>query len=170
MLFSIVVPVYGVEKYIHECVDSILNQTYKDFELILVDDGSTKDDTASICDEFCKLYPNIIKAINRENGGHGQAVNTGLANATGKYFKVVDSDDWVDPSAMEKFMQTLENLSEDVDAFFMNYVYEYTVNGTQRVISYKGKMPQEQVFTFCQNYGILLSITTKTRRMVWNRQ
>ena len=70
-----------------------------DIEIVIVDDGSVKDDTAEKADRWEQLHPGIIKAVHQENGGHGQAVNTGLANASGLYFKVVDSDDWLDRRA-----------------------------------------------------------------------
>lgn len=69
-------------------------------EILIVDDGS-KDDTAAIADEYAEKYPTIVKAIHQENGGHGEAVNAGIRNATGLYFKVVDSDDWVDWNAYQ---------------------------------------------------------------------
>ena len=94
-------------------VKSILNQTYKDYELIIVDDGSTKDRTAEIADEYAKKYPSIVKAVHQENGGHGEAVNTGLKNATGLYFKVVDSDDWVDIDAYMKILEKLRQFKDE---------------------------------------------------------
>ena len=75
-----------------KCIQSVLAGG-EDVEVIIVDDGSTKDETAKIADEYAAKYPTIVKVVHQENGGHGQAVNTGLAHATGKYFKVVDSDD-----------------------------------------------------------------------------
>ena len=72
-----------------KCIKSVLIGG-EDVEVIIVDDGSTKDDTAEIADRYAKMYPTIVKAVHQENGGHGQAVNTGLAHATGKFFKVVD--------------------------------------------------------------------------------
>lgn len=146
-LITFAVPCYNSASYMEKCVNSLL-KAGEDAQIILVDDGSTKDDTAKICDDFASRYPSIITAIHQPNGGHGQAVNTGIKNAVGKYFKVVDSDDWADEQALEKFINTLKNLNEDVDAFFMNYVYEYTANNTTRVISYKGKMPENRVFAF----------------------
>ena len=84
----------------------------EDVEVIIVDDGSTKDETAKIADEYAAKYPTIVKAVHQENGGHGQAVNTGLAHATGKYFKVVDSDDWVDLKSYRRVLATLKKFDE----------------------------------------------------------
>ena len=80
-------------------------------EILIVDDGS-KDDTAKIADEYAAKYPEIVKAIHQENGGHGEAVNTGLKNATGLYFKVVDSDDWVNKDAILLFWTSFWRLPE----------------------------------------------------------
>ena len=93
-LLSFAIPCYNSADYMEKCIKSVLIGG-EDVEVIIVDDGSTKDDTAEIADRYAKMYPTIVKAVHQENGGHGQAVNTGLAHATGKFFKVVDSDDWV---------------------------------------------------------------------------
>ena len=90
---SVVVPVYRVEKYLNRCVDSILNQTFSDFELILVDDGSP-DNSGKICDEYA-LKDNRVVVIHKENGGLSSARNSGLEVASGKYVTFIDSDDWV---------------------------------------------------------------------------
>ena len=86
MKFSVIIPVYNSWEYLREGVDSVLGQTGADFEILLVDDGSTKDDTAAICDRWQNEYPDIVRAIHQPNKGHGGAVNTGLAHATGFYF------------------------------------------------------------------------------------
>ena len=88
---SITVPCYNSQEYMRNCVDSLLKGG-EDVEILIVDDGS-KDDTLKIAKEYEEKYPTIIKAVDKENGGHGDAVNSGLTHATGKYFKVVDSDD-----------------------------------------------------------------------------
>ena len=91
------------------CIDSLLSGG-EDVEILIVDDGSTKDNTAEIADEYEKNYPGIVKAIHQENGGHGEAVNAGLRNATGVYYKVVDSDDWVDVDVYLDIIKTLKEL------------------------------------------------------------
>jgi len=96
---SIIVPVYKVEQYIHKCIDSILNQTLNDFELILVNDGSP-DQCGQICDEYAKC-DSRIKVIHKENGGQASARNMGLDIATGEYIGFVDSDDWIEPDMYE---------------------------------------------------------------------
>lgn len=92
-MISVIVPVYNVEKYLERCIDSIVNQTYKDFELILVDDGST-DLSSMICDEYKKKYE-FINVIHKENGGLSDARNVGVSYAIGNYIAFIDSDDYV---------------------------------------------------------------------------
>ena len=96
MLFSIIVPIYKVESYLNQCVDSILSQTFQDFEIVLVDDGSP-DACPSICDEYAKKDPRI-KVVHKENGGLSDARNAGIAVASGEYFIFIDSDDYWDNS------------------------------------------------------------------------
>ena len=93
-LISVIVPVYKVEKYLHRCVDSILNQTYRNLEIILVDDGSP-DNCGAICDEYA-AKDNRIRVIHQENTGVSAARNAGLEACTGEYVAFVDSDDYVD--------------------------------------------------------------------------
>ena len=93
-LLSIAIPCYNSAAYMENCIRSLLPGG-NEVEILIVDDGSTKDNTAQIADEYERRYPGICRAIHQENGGHGAAVNAGLKNATGIFFKVVDSDDWV---------------------------------------------------------------------------
>lgn len=105
-LISVIVPVYNVENYMRQCVDSLVNQTLSNIEIILVNDGAT-DKSPAICDDYASKYPNI-KTIHKANGGLGSARNAGLKNAKGKYVGFVDSDDYVS----EKMYETLWNLAE----------------------------------------------------------
>lgn len=107
---SVIVPVYKVEKYLNKCIDSILAQTFEDFELILVDDGSP-DRCGEICDEYARR-DNRIKVIHKENGGVSSARNAGLDIARGKYVNFIDSDDWIEKEALE----TLYKLSSQTGA------------------------------------------------------
>lgn len=100
-LISFAIPSYNSENYLSHCVDTLL--TGKDeVEIIIINDGS-KDNTLKIAKEYEKKYPNIVKAIDKKNGGHGSGVNKGLELATGLYYKVVDSDDWVNEESLKKY-------------------------------------------------------------------
>lgn len=132
------------------CIESILPGG-EDVEIIIVDDGSTKDRTAEIADEYAKKYPSIVKAVHQENGGHGEAVNTGLKNATGLYFKVVDSDDWVDAEAYQKILATLRELvgnGSQLDMLISNFVYEKEGAKHKKVMKYTSAIPKEKLFTW----------------------
>ena len=117
-------------------------------EIIIVDDGSS-DRTAEIADDYAEKYPTIVKAIHQENGGHGQAVNTGIKNATGLYFKVVDSDDWVNQDAYYEVLKTLYELTrgaETVDLLISNFVYEKQGATRKKVMQYRHCFPTNQIF------------------------
>lgn len=119
----------------------------EDVEIIIVNDGS-KDRTSEIAKRYEKEYPTIVKAVDKENGGHGDAVNTGLMNATGLYFKVVDSDDWVDEDSLMKILDTLHELVEKkqmVDMLVSNYVYEKVGAKHKKVIHYQKSIPENQI-------------------------
>lgn len=104
-LISVIVPIYNVEKYLARCVDSIVNQTYKDFELILVDDGSP-DNSGKICDEYAKK-DSRIKVVHKKNGGLSDARNAGMAVATGEYISFIDSDDYVSDDFFECLLDVM---------------------------------------------------------------
>ena len=125
-LLSVAIPCYNSSDYMRHCIESLL-EGGDEVEILIVDDGSAKDDTAVIADEYEKKYPGICRAIHQENKGHGGAVNTGLKNAEGVYFKVVDSDDWVDRGAYMEILKMLRRFadqSEPVDMLISNFVYE----------------------------------------------
>ena len=108
-LLSFAVPCYNSEAYMEKCIESLLAGG-EEVEILIIDDGS-KDRTAEIADSYAEKYPTIVKAIHKENGGHGSAVNTGIANATGLYFKVVDSDDWVKEEVYRQILAKQLNIS-----------------------------------------------------------
>lgn len=114
-LVTVVVPVYNVEKYLDRCVESIVNQTYKKLEIILVDDGSP-DKCPQMCDEWAKK-DSRIKVIHKKNAGAGMARNTGIEEASGRYLLFVDSDDYIDLKTVEKCMFSLEKTQADVVMF-----------------------------------------------------
>ena len=144
---SFAIPCYNSAAYMDRAVESILKGG-EDVEIIIVNDGS-KDDTSKIAHEYEEKYPTIIQAVDKENGGHGDAVNAGLDHAEGKYFKVVDSDDWVDEEALYRILdvlKTFENEEKQVDMLLANYVYEKEGMEHKKVIEYKNVLPQEEIF------------------------
>ena len=108
-LLTFAIPCYNSQDYMENCIKSLLPGG-DDVEILIIDDGS-KDSTGDIADAYEKKYPGIIRAIHQVNGGHGEAVNAGIRNATGLYFKVVDSDDWVDEEAYKKILDKLRELT-----------------------------------------------------------
>lgn len=146
---SFAIPCYNSEAYMANAVESILKGG-EDVEIIIVNDGS-KDRTSEIAHEFEAKYPTIIKVVDKENGGHGDAVNTGLEHATGKYFKVVDSDDWVNEEALCKILEVLkkfETNNEEIDMLISNYVYEKEGMEHKKVIEYRNVLPQDMIFSW----------------------
>ena len=125
-LITFAVPCYNSAAYMEHCVETLL-QGGDDIEIILVDDGSTRDETPAICDRYQEQYPDIVRAIHQENGGHGEGVNCGLRNARGIYYKVVDSDDWVDVPALHQALDKLRQFTRDgkpIDMMICNSVNE----------------------------------------------
>ena len=148
-LLSVAIPCYNSENYMRHAVETLLVGG-EDMEIIIVDDGSS-DRTYEIALELQEQHPGIVKAVHQENAGHGGAVNTGLKEATGLYFKVVDSDDWVKEEALLEVLEALKNLVRDgvnLDMFICNYVYEKVGEKKKRVIHYRNCMPQDRVFTW----------------------
>lgn len=114
---SIIIPVYNVERYLHRCIDSVLNQTLQDIEIILIDDGST-DSSPDICDGYGSKYQNI-RVFHKENGGASSARNLGIEKATGEYIGFVDSDDYISPDMYEKLYTALKDF--DCEIAMCNY-------------------------------------------------
>lgn len=154
---SFAVPCYNSADYMEKCVESLL-PCGDDIEIILVDDGSTKDTTPEICDRLAKQYPDIVRAIHKPNGGHGSAVNSGLDAATGLYYKVVDSDDWLDKDAMNVIMPYLREQkarfeqegTTATDLVIANYVYEKVHEGTHTTIRYTNVFPTDKEFGWAE--------------------
>ena len=146
-ILSIAIPSYNSQDYMRNCIESLLPGG-EDVEILIVDDGS-KDDTARIADEYQEKYPTIVKAIHQPNGGHGEAVNAGVRNASGFFYKVVDSDDWVDPEAYRKVLDFLREAikeEEPLDMLISNYVYEKQGAKHKKVIQYHSILPENRYF------------------------
>jgi glycosyltransferase involved in cell wall biosynthesis len=148
-LLSVVIPCYNSQDYMRYCIESLLPGG-ENVEILIVNDGSV-DQTAEIANDYAQKYPTIIKAIHQENGGHGEAVNAGIRIASGIYFKVVDSDDWVDTRAYLKIMDTLANFvaeNQSVDMIISNFVYEKEGAKYKKVMKYENILPEGKIFTW----------------------
>ncbi|MBQ9827199.1 MAG: histidine phosphatase family protein [Lachnospiraceae bacterium] len=151
ILITFAVPCYNSEKYMKKCLDSIL-PAGTEAEILIVNDGS-KDGTADIADQYAFRFSGNVRAIHQENKGHGGAVNTGIQNARGRYFKVVDSDDWLDAESLSKLMTLLRRFKReeaDVDMIITNYVYEHALDDvpTSHTISYTNCIPQDEIISW----------------------
>lgn len=150
-IISFAIPCYDSAAYMDHCIGSILEGSgyAEDVQVIVVDDGSAKDDTLAKAQDWQRRCPTIVKAVHQGNGGHGMAVLKGLENAEGTYFKVVDSDDWVDGAALKALLEKIrhfERHEERVDLIISNYVYEHVEDHTQKVVSYGFALPVHRVF------------------------
>lgn len=157
-IITFAVPCYNSEDYMEHCVDSILSCESSDIEIILINDGS-RDSTGEICDRYSLKYPDTIKVIHQGNSGHGEGVNQGLKNAGGVYYKVVDSDDWLDSGSLEKLLNQLRAFykqNNTPDLVICNYVYEHVSDNKSVPINYTDVLPQNCVFTWndCGKFGL----------------
>lgn len=139
---SLIVPVYNTEKYLEKCLQSLVNQTLKEIEVIVVNDGST-DNSIVIAERFEKEYPKIVKILSKTNGGLGSARNFGLKHAKGKYIMFVDSDDSIENNAVEELYKIIEK--EDLDIVLCDYYYDYETHKTPVTTSIKeGKITRKE--------------------------
>lgn len=148
-LLSVVVPCYNSQEYMSKCIESLLIGG-EAVEIIIVNDGS-KDDTLKIGKEYENKYPTIVKCIDQPNKGHGGAVNTGVKNATGKYFKVVDSDDYLEKTAYIKVLEVLEKHQKEnieIDVYISNFVYDKVGVTNKKIMSYKNSLKPDVLLTW----------------------
>lgn len=148
-LISFAVPSYNSQNYLRHCVDTLLSGG-EDVEILIVNDGS-KDDTAAIADEYAAKYPTIVRAIHKENGGHGSGVNRGREEAQGLYYKVVDSDDWVNEEALKILLDTIKtHMAEDnlPDLYITNFIYDHAYDNTRFVRRWHKHFPVNQFCTW----------------------
>lgn len=159
-LISVIVPIYNVEKYLSKCVDSIINQTYKNLEIILVDDGSP-DNCPKICDEYAK-QDSRIKVIHKENGGLSDARNAGMKVATGEYVSFIDSDDYISDDFIETLYATMKTENSDiVECDIVKFE-----DGTTPVIEKENC----EINSFSTEKGLSLLIAeNKFHQHVWNK-
>lgn len=157
---SVIVPVYNVEAYLHRCVDSILNQTYRNLEIILVDDGSA-DQSGAICDEYARQDSRVV-AIHQENGGLSAARNTGIDHAKGKYLSFVDSDDFLDERMLEVLYRDLQAAGAEVSAI------EYQTFEREDELKQEQSLPQMQTMTGAEAIRRVL-ILDGIQDFAWNK-
>lgn len=148
-LLTITVPCFNSEKYLERCLDSLVAGG-EDVEIIVVDDGSV-DKTGEIADRYAKWLPEIVTVVHKENGGHGSGVNTGLRLASGKYFKVVDSDDWLEEKEYRELLKQIKiwarleasgELCASPDLVVCNYTYNHLDEGVKRTMNYRNVFPE----------------------------
>ena len=152
--FSIIVPVYNAEEYLHRCIDSILAQTFVDFELLLIDDGS-KDSSAAICNEYA-AKDSRVRVFHKENGGVSSARNVGLDNAKGEWIAFVDCDDYVLPTFLTTFVELCKS---NPDLCIQGIVPNYEISSEYKIIqssfNYKGNVKDYLLLNNCQMAGSL---------------
>lgn len=148
-LISFAIPSYNSEAYLRHAVDTVLSGG-EDVEIIIVNDGST-DGTAAIADEYAQRYPSIVKAIHKPNGGHGSGVNYGLQNSTGMYYKVLDSDDWINEKALGELIDTIKgHISRGIEAdlYITNFIYDHAQDNTRFLRHWKHHFPENRFCTW----------------------
>ena len=143
---TFVVPCYNSQDYMRRCIDSLL-PCGDDGEIIIVNDGST-DGTGEIADEYATVYPQIVKVVHKANGGHGSGVNAGLSIASGRYFKVVDSDDWLSEAALLKLLSCLQKRQDEPDLVVCNYVYDHLYEHRQKSVDFSNVFPENCLCTW----------------------
>lgn len=173
-LISFAIPCYNSAAYMRNCIESILPGG-EEVEIIIVDDGSKKDNTLEIAKVYEEKYPGICKAVHQENGGHGEAVNTGLRNASGLYFKVVDSDDWLDSKVLLEVLERIRNLTlsgESIDMLVANFIYDKVGQENKKVMSYANAFPEDKVFGWAEmknfhlgQYILMHSVIYRTKML-----
>ena len=149
-----------------------LLQGGSDIEIVIVDDGST-DSTAAIARDYCEKYPDIVRLEQKENGGHGSAVNRGLLVARGIYFKVCDSDDWFDVDAFRKVLALLREHADEenrLDLLLANYVYEYFYNGKRHEVDYRNALPVGELFDWSRMQRFRISQFLLMHSMIYRTE
>lgn len=148
-LLSVAVPCFNSQDYMEHCVSTLLSGG-EEVEILIVNDGSS-DHTGEIADRLARANPEVVRAVHQENAGHGGAVMAGLREASGLYFKVVDSDDWVDEGALQEVLRVLRDFSRmdaPVDLLVSNYLYDKVDAGRRRTIRYAHALPEGRVLTW----------------------
>lgn len=146
---TFVVPCYNSQDYLERCIDTLMPDN-NDIEIIIVNDGSS-DRTPEIADRYREKYPNTVRVVHKENGGHGSAVNTGLSLAKGQYLKVVDSDDWLDGDSLKKLLEKVkewDRLNVRIDLVICNYVYDHLFENVRKSMAYRNVFKENVVLNW----------------------
>ena len=148
-LLTVTVPCYNSQDYMEKCLESLLKGGER-VEIIIIDDGS-KDRTGEIADAYAARYPDVVRVIHQENGGHGEGINQGVHHASGKYFKTVDSDDWLSDD-FPHFLDRLEACDRQggVDLFVTNYHYDHADGKGDRSINFSNALPEGRIFGWAE--------------------
>ena len=152
-ILTIGIPCYNSAEYMDHCITTLLEGSgyAEDLEIVIVNDGSQKDNTPVKADEWQERYPTIIKAVHQENGGHGSAVMKAVEHATGIFFKNIDSDDWVDEDALAALLEqirTFVSTGDVPDLIITNFIYNHADEGTSHTVNYHHKLPVGRMFTW----------------------
>lgn len=148
-LITFAIPCYNSAEYMHNCIESLLSAG-NDTEIIIINDGS-KDNTGEIADKYASQFPDTVKVIHQENGGHGEGVNQGLRNASGKFYKVVDSDDRLNPEALSILLSKMREhnaAGTEIDMYVCNYVYDHWDGSPQKAMKYSNVFPENQIISW----------------------
>lgn len=146
-VLSFIIPSYNSEKYLDKCITSFLDEAVLDkIEIIIVNDGSS-DNTSSVAQKYCDIYPGSVRLISQENSGHGGALNTGCAAAKGKFLKVIDADDWVETVNLSEFVSFLQNCESDV-VLTHHYTVDISTNEIKKWKSYPSSF--ERTYSFSE--------------------
>lgn len=170
-IISFAVPCYNSQDYMSKCIDSLLVGR-DDVEIIIVNDGS-KDDTSKIAHGYAEKYPALVRVIDKENGGHGSGVNAGLKAATGLYYKVVDSDDWLDADALKTLLETIKRHMAEGDApdlYITNFVREKVADNTRYPVRYEKKFPVGEMFGWERVKNFHFSHVLMMHSLLYNRE
>lgn len=168
---TLVVPSYNSRDYLHRCLDSMLPFD-DDLEVIVVNDGST-DDTSAIAHRYAAAHPGRVRVIDKPNGGHGSAVNAGIDAAAGRYVRVVDSDDWLDRTALTALLNVVRG-QDRLDMVVTNFVYEKEGRTRRHAMRYRSSLPEDREFgwedvrRFRPNQGLLMHALTYRTAVVRN--
>ncbi len=163
---SVIIPVYNVENYLRKCLDSLVNQTLKDIEIIVVNDGSP-DNSQTIIDEYVKKYPKKVVSVIQENGGQGAARNTGLLHATGEYIGYVDSDDYVEKNMYEELYKKAKEENADIVICGNNIVKENYELLTKEAVDKEFLLGKMAVWNKIYKKSIIVDNKISFRSKVW---